>query len=99
MKVLIITWLLAMIVLINAYAGLLTAFLSVPKLKPTLDTFEEVVESSNGWRVTIELNSDLSFKFLVSVYNNTLFSDSSVRPINITLLLSLRRMLRLDRLK
>ena len=36
-------WLLSMIVLIYAYTGVMTAFLSVPKLEPIVKNFEEAV--------------------------------------------------------
>ena len=65
-------WLLAMVVLVNAYAGLLTACMTVPKLKPTVETFKDLVDN-HQMKVTIELNSDLSYQFLVihlSLYND-----------------------------
>lgn len=65
MKILTGTWVLVMIVIINAYAGLLTAFLTVPKLEPTVETFEDLVNRP-GWSVTIDRNNDLANKFLVS---------------------------------
>lgn len=62
-----------MVVVVNAYSGLLIAYLTVPLLKPTMDTFEDVV-NSNGLKITVELNSDLYFKFLVSIMIHTLKS-------------------------
>ena len=57
-------WLLAMVVLINGYLGVLTSMLSIPKLEPIFFTVKEVVDSGE-LRVTIEKNSALSTQFLV----------------------------------
>ena len=59
-------WLLAMIVLVNAYTGTLTAFLTVPKLKPTINTFEELANSKERTLI-IEPDADLAFKFMVLI--------------------------------
>jgi len=53
-----------MVVLINAYSGVLTSLLTVPKLKPIANTMNEVVES-NVLRVTLEKNGGYSPRFLV----------------------------------
>lgn len=33
-----------MVVIINAYTGTLTSFITSPKLEPTIDNFDELVE-------------------------------------------------------
>ena len=38
---------LAAIVLIDAYASLMTAYLTAPKLQPIINSFEEMAESRN----------------------------------------------------
>ena len=63
-RILIGTWLLAMIVLVYAYQGVLMSILSVPKLKPTVNTLEELVEQ-HKLRLTIERSSTLTQLFLV----------------------------------
>ena len=59
-------WLLSMVVLINAYIGTYTANMAVPKLERTIDTLEELA-ASKKFKMTIEKNSDLSYKVLVSI--------------------------------
>ncbi len=53
-----------MVVLINAYSGVLTSLLTVPKLQPIAKTLEEVAEK-NVLRLTIEKNTYFSEMFLV----------------------------------
>ena len=57
-------WLLVMVVITNAYTGTLTAFLTVPKLEPTVNTLEELAVGGK-FKLTVELNSDISYKSLV----------------------------------
>ena len=57
-------WLLSMVVLINAYIGIFTARLAVPKFEPTVNTLEDLA-ASKTLRMTIELNSDIGLKSLV----------------------------------
>lgn len=57
-------WLLAMIVLVYAYAGVLTSVLAVPKLEPTMETLEQVIERNQS-QITIERNSVLTKQFMV----------------------------------
>ena len=54
-----------MIVLINAYFGVLTSLLTVPKLELIVNTIEEVAKS-NVLRVTVEKNADWSYIYLVT---------------------------------
>ena len=86
-------WLLSMVVLINAYIGTYTANMAVPKLEPTVDTLEELA-ASQKFKMTVELNSDLSYKVLVSILS------LSVRKENYDFLKKITyRVLHLDRLK
>lgn len=57
-------WLLCMVVLVNAYSGVLTSLLTVPKLEPIARTLKEVVESDT-LRVTVERASIFAINFLV----------------------------------
>ena len=59
-------WLLSMVVLINAYIGTYTANMAVTKLEPTVDTLEDLAVSKK-FKMTIELNHDLSYKVLVRI--------------------------------
>lgn len=53
-----------MVVLDNSYTSTYTANMSVPKLDPTIETLEELAASSK-FRVTLDINKDMSFKALV----------------------------------
>jgi len=54
-KIFVGVWLLCMVVLINAYSGVLASLLTVPKLDPIANTMNELLESK-VLRVTIEKN-------------------------------------------
>lgn len=54
-----------MIVLVYAFSGVLTAILSVPKLTPTADSFEQVL-TRKDLQVTIERNSLLTQQLMVN---------------------------------
>ncbi len=58
-------WLLCMVVLVNAYSGVLTSLLTVPKLEPIASTLKEVADSDT-LRVTLERASMFAISFLVS---------------------------------
>jgi len=55
-----------MVVIINAYIGTYTANMAVTKLEPTVDTLEDLA-ASKKFKMTIELNHDLSYKVLVRI--------------------------------
>lgn len=57
-------WLLAMVVIIYAYTGVLTALLSIPKLEKTIETLEELASSSR-FKLTIESHSFMTSQLLV----------------------------------
>jgi len=57
-KILIGFWLISMVVLINAYAGVMTALLTAPKLEPIANTLEEAVMQNR--LVTIETNTPMT---------------------------------------
>lgn len=63
-------WLLAMVVLTNAYTGVLTAILAVPKLKPTVDTLEQLTTGRHRPHMTIEMKSQLTTQFMVNNFLN-----------------------------
>ena len=44
-KILVGIWLLCMVVLVNAYSGVLTSLLTVSKLGPIVNTLQELVEN------------------------------------------------------
>jgi len=72
-----------MVVLINAYSGVLTSLLTAPRLKPIAQTLKDVAESK-VLRVSCEKNSFFSQTFLVLLIswfsNETLFT--TCKPIN-----------------
>ena len=57
-------WCMAVIVLVNAYSGVLVSLLTVPKLKPIAQTLKEVAESKE-LKVTVEKNGIFDVKLLV----------------------------------
>ena len=64
LRILVGSWLLAMIVVVYAYQGVLMSILSVPKLKPTIDSLEELVVQ-HKYKLTIERSSSLTQLFMV----------------------------------
>jgi len=60
-------WLLSIVVIINAYSGVLTSLLTVKKLKPIAETLKDVAESKE-LRVTCEKSSSLAAIFLVLLF-------------------------------
>jgi len=55
------------VVLANAYAGTLLAFLSVPKLEPFINSLKELAYSENV-QLIVTARSELAFSFLVSFF-------------------------------
>ncbi len=64
LRILFGSWLLAMVVLVYAYQGVLMSILSVPKLKPTVDTWEQLAQQ-HKFKLTIERSSTLTQLFMV----------------------------------
>jgi len=58
-------WLLMMVVIINAYTGVLTSLMAVPKLKSIPQSLEELAEMKE-YKVTIQKNQILADAFLVN---------------------------------
>ncbi|EFX85438.1 hypothetical protein DAPPUDRAFT_99048 [Daphnia pulex] len=56
-------WCLVAVVICNAYSGTLTSFLTVTKLKPIINSLEELA-SSDHYKLTAEYNSAFTDKFL-----------------------------------
>lgn len=61
-----------MIVLINGYSGVLTSFLTIPKLNPIANTLQEVAESKE-LQVTVEKNVPISNLFMAIHLKFTIF--------------------------
>jgi len=57
LKILVGVWLISMVVLINAYAGVMTALLTVPKLMPIVNSLEEAATQNR--LVTLEFNTPM----------------------------------------
>jgi len=58
-------WLLMMVVVINAYTGVLTSLMSVPKLKSIPQSLKELAEMKE-YKPTIQKNQILAEAFLVN---------------------------------
>lgn len=64
LRILLISWLLSMVVIINAYLGVLTSLLTIPKLESTVDTIDQL--ATNGkLRVTAEKGGLVANSLLV----------------------------------
>jgi len=63
-------WLLMMIVIINAYTGVLTSLMVAPTLKPIPQSLQELAEMKE-YKVTIQKNQILADAFLVYFKYNT----------------------------
>jgi hypothetical protein len=61
------------VVLANAYAGTLFSFLSVTKLEPIVNSFEELAHSKN-LQLIVQAHTELAIRFLVtnSIYKHCL---------------------------
>lgn len=58
-------WLLSMVVIINAYTGVLTAILSIPKLEKTIETMDELANSTR-FKITKEVDNFMTIQLLVN---------------------------------
>lgn len=56
-RILVGGWLLGAMVLINSYSGIVTSSLTVPRMKPTINSFEDLAASND---VGIVLRHDVS---------------------------------------
>jgi len=59
-------WLLMMIVLVNSYTGVLTAYMAIPKLNSIPQTLEELA-TSKEYKVSVQKNQLLADAFLVFI--------------------------------
>ena len=57
-------WCLMAVVLINSYTGNLTSYLSIPKLNPIPNSFDELVSSSD-YKLSIAANTILMKSIMV----------------------------------
>ena len=65
LRILLGAWLLMMIVLVNAYAGVMTALLTVTKMEPIAVNSLEELAASNKLKLTIAVNTIPANTFLV----------------------------------
>ena len=65
LRILLGAWLLMMIVLVNAYAGVMTALLTVPKMEPIAVNSLEELAASNKLKLTVAVNTIPANTFLV----------------------------------
>ena len=61
-------WCLVMLVVINGYTGNLISYLTVPKLKPIVNSFQDLAESDT-LKIAVEAKTVLAETFLVSRLN------------------------------
>ena len=64
-----IVWCLISLVFIHAYVGTLISFLSLPKLKPIVDSLEDLPASGLSW--IVRRGTDLESLFMVPKYKTT----------------------------
>ena len=64
-------WLLAAVVICNAYTGTITSFLALPKLKPIINNLKELA-ASDTYKLTAEKNSAFTDTFLVRYFKSKL---------------------------
>lgn len=67
-------WCLMALIVVNAYAGNLISYLAVPKLKPVIQSFEDLVENKD-LQLAVEANTLMANRFLVGTvltYTNSL---------------------------
>ena len=65
-KMAIAAWLLAMLVIINAYCGVKTSMMAVPHYDPIFNSLEQVVETNGRVRITTETAAVITNQFLVT---------------------------------
>ena len=58
-------WLLAMVVIINAYSGVKTSMMAVPHYEPIFNSLEQVVATNGRVRITTETAAVITNHFLV----------------------------------
>jgi len=73
-------WLLSVVVIINAYSGVLTSLLTVTKLKPIAETMKDVADSKE-LRVTCEKSSALAAIFLVLPFQLHMVFSRSIKHL------------------
>ena len=59
-------WFLMMVVLINAYTGVLTSYMTVPKLKPIPQSLEQLA-TMKEYKVSVIKDSSLANSFFVII--------------------------------
>ena len=52
-RVLVGVWLLVAMVLVNSYSGTIISYLTVPKMKPSINTFEDLVSSEDNIQLVL----------------------------------------------
>ena len=60
-----------MVIVVNAYTGTLMSYLTVPKLRPIVNTLAELAASSSETQMTVDVELGKARMFLVSkvMYN------------------------------
>lgn len=71
MRIVVASWLLSMVVLVYAYTGVFTSIMAVPKLEPTINSFEELVKSTR-FKLTMEKQTEQTGQIMV-IYESNIF--------------------------
>ena len=74
-------WCLMAVVLINSYTGNLTSYLSIPKLNPIPNSFEELAASSD-YKISLQANTVLTKSIMVKRCVTNQISISN-EPLNL----------------
>ena len=67
-RLLVGVWFLASLVLVNSYSGLLMPFMTVRKMKPAIDSFEDLVSEIKQPGITLAVNTDGYIGSYILVY-------------------------------
>lgn len=76
-------WLLITLVLVNSYASLLISALTVPKMKPVVDSFEDLVDSKQeGLTLAVNVDSVLG-RFIMASCSIRIHKDPNLNFVTI----------------
>ena len=82
MRILAGVWCLMSIVIVYSYTGKLTSYLTVPKLRPIPNSFEELAKNEN-YKLAVQANTVLAKSILVRCH--TFFHDISCFMLRVSL--------------
>ena len=97
-RILVAVWCLMALILVNSYTGNLISYLTVPRMKPVVNSFEELANSQET-KLTIEAKNILSENILVNfnfnknqiLFTNRRCSECQIRTLQTTRRFSARK--------